>query len=78
MRATDKESVRINITLGCYITNIEFILQPRGQEFHFPDIFAKDEKSDDDSKTLEETKKNYRKFLEKSNERPGVPGWYSF
>jgi large subunit ribosomal protein L23 len=55
------------------------MLQPRGQEFDFPDLFPKDEKKlDDDSKTLEETKKNYRKFLEKSNQQPGIPGWYSF
>jgi large subunit ribosomal protein L23 len=56
-----------------------FMLQPRGQEFEFPDLFPKDEKKlSDDSKTLEETKKNHKKFLEKSNDRPGIPGWYSF
>jgi hypothetical protein len=55
------------------------MLQPRGQEFEFPDLFPKDEaKLESDAKTLEETKKNYRKFLEKSNQRPGIPGWYSF
>ncbi|KDR17034.1 putative 39S ribosomal protein L23, mitochondrial, partial [Zootermopsis nevadensis] len=58
---------------------VAFVTLPRGQEFHFPDIFPKDEKKlDDDAKTLEETKKNYREFLDKSNQQPGIPGWYSF
>jgi hypothetical protein len=55
------------------------MLQPRGQEFVFPDLFPKDEKkSESDAKTLEETKKTHEKFLERSSQRPGLPGWYSF
>lgn len=55
------------------------MLQPMGQEFEFPDLFPKDEKKlESDAKTLDETKKNHRQFLEKSNQRPGMPGWYSF
>jgi large subunit ribosomal protein L23 len=61
------------------INIVEFMLQPRGQEFVFPDLFPKDEKKlESDARTLDETKKNYRLFLEKSNQRPGMPGWYSF
>lgn len=58
---------------------VAYVTMPKGQEFQFPDLFKKEEeKLEDDNKSLEETKKTYKKFLEKSNERPGVPGWYSF
>jgi len=49
-------------------------------EFEFPDLFPKDvvKKSEDDGKkSLEESKKGFRKYLDRNKARPGTPGWFS-
>lgn len=55
------------------------ILQKRDIKFDFPNIFPADAKKvqEDDAKSLEETKKNYRKYLDKNKSRPGTPGWFT-
>lgn len=78
MGKTKQDELKGYVTKGddC---KIAFVTLLRGHEFEFPDLFPKDDKKlESDAKTLDETKKNYRQFVEKSNQRPGMPGWYSF
>uniref|UniRef100_A0A6B2EFW6 Large ribosomal subunit protein uL23m n=1 Tax=Phlebotomus kandelakii TaxID=1109342 RepID=A0A6B2EFW6_9DIPT len=57
---------------------IAYVTLPRDTSFEFPDIFPKDKKEKmKEEKSLDEAKKNYKKFLDRNKSRPSVPGWYS-
>ncbi|KAJ9598894.1 hypothetical protein L9F63_026572 [Diploptera punctata] len=51
----------------------------KDEKFEFPNLFPKEEeKLIEEKKQIEESKKAYKQFLDKSKKRPGVPGWFSF
>uniref|UniRef100_A0A2C9GW57 Large ribosomal subunit protein uL23m n=1 Tax=Anopheles farauti TaxID=69004 RepID=A0A2C9GW57_9DIPT len=85
-------SVRTRIALGNtkrdlvlgYITKEEdtkyaYVTLPNTVKFDFPDVCPNDaqQKIEDDKKSLEDAKKNHKKFLDKNKDRPGTPGWFS-
>lgn len=48
-------------------------------EFIFPDLFEHTkQKKEKEEKALDETKNNFKAFLEKNKQRPGTPGWFAF
>lgn len=53
--------------------------QPKDMKFEFPNLFPAEAKQqlEDDKKSLDEAKKNHKKYLEKNKHRPGTPGWFS-
>ncbi|GLV35531.1 mitochondrial ribosomal protein L23 [Carabus blaptoides fortunei] len=57
-----------------------YAVLPREETFEYPDIFPSDKKKqeEDDRKSLDETKKGFKNFLNRNNDRPGTPGWFSF
>uniref|UniRef100_A0A2M4C2C9 Large ribosomal subunit protein uL23m n=1 Tax=Anopheles marajoara TaxID=58244 RepID=A0A2M4C2C9_9DIPT len=72
-----------DLVLG-YITKEEdtkyaYVTLPATMKFEFPDMFPTDakQKIEDDKKSLDDAKKNYKKFLDKNKDRPGTPGWFS-
>ncbi|CAG9566012.1 unnamed protein product [Danaus chrysippus] len=82
--------VRTKIALGKfkkeivkgYITKDEdvkvaYVTLPKTHKFEFPNIFEEKKSSEDDAKALEETKKTFKKFLEKNKDRTDVPSWFS-
>ncbi|GAB0091193.1 39S ribosomal protein L23, mitochondrial [Sergentomyia squamirostris] len=57
---------------------IAYITLPKEMSFEFPDIFPEDKKKQQkDEKSLDEAKKNHKKFLDRNKSRPSVPGWFS-
>ncbi|XP_049293641.1 probable 39S ribosomal protein L23, mitochondrial [Anopheles funestus] len=60
-------------------TKLAYVTLPNNMKFEFPDIFPTDakQKIEDDKKSLEDAKKNHKKFLDKNKDRPGTPGWFS-
>ncbi|VVC96966.1 probable 39S ribosomal protein L23, mitochondrial [Leptidea sinapis] len=54
------------------------VVLPKTMTFEFPNIFEK-KKGDleDDTKSLEETKKSFRKYINRNKDRPDVPSWFS-
>lgn len=58
---------------------VAFVTMPKDEKFEFPELFPKNEdKLADDKKQIEETKKTYKRFLDRTKNQPGVPGWFSF
>ncbi|KAJ9583083.1 hypothetical protein L9F63_022572 [Diploptera punctata] len=56
-----------------------FVTLKKDEKFEFPNLFPKEEeKLIEEKKQIEESKKAYKQFLDKSKKRPGVPGWFSF
>ncbi|KAL5293458.1 MRPL23 family protein [Megaselia abdita] len=58
---------------------IAYVTLPKENKFVFPDLFpqsAKDKKEQDE-KSLEESKVNFKKYLDRNKGRPGAPGWFS-
>lgn len=53
--------------------------QPKDTKFAFPDIFPADvaQKQEDDTKSLDQAKETYKKYIERNKNRPGTPAWYS-
>lgn len=46
--------------------------------FEFPDIFAgKKEDGEENLKSLDEAKNNFRKYLDRNKDRPNLPSWFS-
>ncbi|XP_055627780.1 probable 39S ribosomal protein L23, mitochondrial [Toxorhynchites rutilus septentrionalis] len=60
-------------------TKMAYVTLPKDMKFEFPNMFQDEakKKEEDDKKSLEETKKNYKKFLDKNKHRPGTPGWFT-
>lgn len=54
-------------------------LQPKDVKFAFPNIFPEevDKKVQDDSKSFDQAKETYKKYLERNKTRPGTPSWFS-
>lgn len=60
---------------------IILILQPRDQEFEFPDVCTSEEhkkRMEEDDKSRKLSDDLYKDFLKKQGDRPGLPGWFSF
>ncbi|XP_049779977.1 probable 39S ribosomal protein L23, mitochondrial [Schistocerca cancellata] len=57
---------------------VAYVTLPREHAFKFPDIFPKMDREEKDKKSLEEAKEGYKKYIERSKDRPGAPGWFSF
>ncbi|XP_057340655.1 39S ribosomal protein L23, mitochondrial [Microplitis mediator] len=58
---------------------VAYAILPKDQKFVFPDIFNVEEKKKNEAsekRTVDEMKEGYKDFL-KTNNKPGVPGWYS-
>lgn len=53
--------------------------QPKDVKFEFPNIFPEDpkEKAHDDSKSLDQAKETFKKYLDRNKLRPGTPSWFS-
>ncbi|XP_022905460.1 large ribosomal subunit protein uL23m isoform X2 [Onthophagus taurus] len=59
---------------------LAYITMPKGTVFEFPNIFPEEEekkKKSDAEKSLEDTKKNYKKFLNRNSKRVNMPGWFT-
>lgn len=60
-------------------TKMAYVTLPKDQKFVFPNLFEKSsDQKEEHEKSLKETKDNYKKFLDRTKERPGAPGWFSF
>lgn len=61
---------------------IAYVTLPREVSFTFPDLFPSDaedkEKRRDDEKSMDQSKEEFKKFLDKNKNRKGLPGWFSF
>ncbi|CAB3366759.1 Hypothetical predicted protein [Cloeon dipterum] len=58
-----------------------FVVLDKSVNFSFPDLFAaglKEKEYEKEMKSLEATKREYRKQQERNTNRPGLPGWFSF
>ncbi|CAH4022225.1 probable 39S ribosomal protein L23, mitochondrial [Pieris brassicae] len=55
-----------------------FVTLPKTTTFEFPNIFEK-KKGDveDDLKSLEETKKTFKQYIERNRDRSDIPSWFS-
>ncbi|KAL1402831.1 hypothetical protein pipiens_001827 [Culex pipiens pipiens] len=60
-------------------TKLAYVTLKKEMKFEFPNLFPSEakEKLEDDKKSLDEAKKNHKKFLEKNKDRPGTPGWFT-
>lgn len=60
-------------------TKYAYVTLPRGEKFEFPNLYEGEhsEQRISDKKSIEEVKKQTQKYLEKTKDRPGVPGWFS-
>lgn len=56
---------------------IAYVTLPRDVEFKFPSDEENKEKQKEDEKSLDIQKDLYRKFLDRSKKRRGLPGWFS-
>ena len=60
---------------------LAYVSFPKEVDFTFPDLFPEDGEAKknlkDDEKALDESKKNYKKYLERNKERKALPGWFS-
>lgn len=57
------------------------IVQPRDQEFEFPDVCTTEEfkkRTAEDEKSSQVSQDMYKDYLKKQGNRPGLPGWFSF
>lgn len=62
-------------------SKLAYVSFPKEVDFTFPDVFPEDAETKknlkDDEKALDESKKNYKKYLDRNKERKALPGWYS-
>lgn len=62
-------------------TKIAFVTLPKDVNFEFPELFPTDAEAKkqqrDDEKALDSSKEVFKKFLDKSKSRKGLPGWFS-
>lgn len=60
---------------------LAFVTLPKEVNFEFPNIFPTEAEAKkqlrDDEKSLEVSKDQFKKFLDRSKKRRGLPGWYS-
>lgn len=60
---------------------LAYVTFPKEVDFNFPNIFPTDaeakEQLRDDEKSLEASKDQFKKFLDRSKKRRGLPGWFS-
>ncbi|KAF5302281.1 hypothetical protein FQA39_LY10320 [Lamprigera yunnana] len=56
-----------------------YVILPKSEKFTFPNLFE-DMKSvqKEHEKTLDEFKKNHKKYLDSNQDRIGIPTWFSF
>jgi len=59
---------------------IAYVTLPKDVKFEFPDLFpvaAKKEEGDKMNKAVDEMQVQFKKYVERNKNRPGLPGWYS-
>lgn len=60
---------------------IAYVTFPKDVKFTFPDLYPSEAEAAkqrrDDEKALDSSKDLHKRFLERSNKRQGVPGWFS-
>ncbi|GLH08761.1 Probable 39S ribosomal protein L23, mitochondrial [Gryllus bimaculatus] len=56
---------------------LAYVTLPQGKTFEFPELYPKEEESEQD-KTQKELKKHFKNFVDRNKDRPGAPGWFSF
>lgn len=55
-----------------------FVTLPKTMKFEFPDLFAgKISEEEEHMKSLDETKKGFRTYLNQNKDRPDIPSWFS-
>lgn len=62
-------------------TKYAYVVMPKTESFTFPELFPKEaekKRKEEENKSIDEAKKGHQVFLEKSKERPNMPGWFSF
>lgn len=59
-----------------------YVTLPKEVNFTFPDIFPTEAESKkqqrDDEKALDASKDQFKKYIDRSSKRRGLPGWYTF
>lgn len=70
----------VNYSFKIFYNVFVNLLQPKNETFEFPEIFPEEKKKSEeaDRKSMEDAKKSLKTFLEKSSDKPGTPGWFSF
>lgn len=62
-------------------TKLAYVTLPKEFKFEWPELFPSDAetkiKKREDEKSLEMSKEVFKKYLDKSKARKGLPGWYS-
>lgn len=78
MGSTKRDAMKGYITKA-EDTKLAYVTLPKDMKFEFPNLFPDESKQklEDDKKSLDEAKKNHKKYLEKNKDRPGTPGWFS-
>lgn len=60
---------------------LAYVTLPKELNFEWPELFPSDAETKkqrrEDEKSLETSKEVFKKYLEKSKARKGLPGWYS-
>uniref|UniRef100_A0A0K8TQK2 Large ribosomal subunit protein uL23m n=1 Tax=Tabanus bromius TaxID=304241 RepID=A0A0K8TQK2_TABBR len=58
---------------------IAYVTLGGNETFKFPDLFPEKDKDKkiDEEKAMDESKRGFKKYLEKHKEKPGVPSWLS-
>jgi large subunit ribosomal protein L23 len=61
---------------------VAYVTLPREVSFTFPDLHPSDaedkQKRREDEKSMDQSKDEFKKFLDKNKTRKGLPGWFSF
>lgn len=69
-----------------YVTKEEdrklaYVTLPKEVEFKWPDIFPSDAEAKkqrrEDERALDSSKDQFKKYLDRSSKRRGLPGWFS-
>lgn len=69
-----------------YVTKNEdkklaYVTLPKETKFEFPELFPTEAEAKkqqrEDEKALDVSKDQFKRYLEKSSKRKGMPGWYS-
>lgn len=56
---------------------LAFVTLPKGTNFEFPELYPESEEKQKTDKSFEALKTHFRKYIDKSKDRPGAPGWFS-
>lgn len=61
---------------------LAYVTLPKEVKFVFPELFPTEAESKkqlrEDEKALDTSKDQFKKYVDRSKERRGLPGWYSF